>query len=177
MRMFPGARSVAIVPLMDAHKSRWFAAGFVWTKSRSRVFDRGELSYLKAFASATMAEVVRMDVLRENKAKEDVLGSLSHEIRSPLHGLFLGVELLHDSILTGFQVDVLRTVETCGRTLLDTLDHVGDDLLRYEKGACTDFCSCSISARLTTFCKSQNDDVHKQGSAELATMPKALKRE
>lgn len=123
-RMFPGARSVAIVPLYDAHKSKWFAAGFVWTKSRARVFDRGELSYLKAFGSATMAEVARMDVLRENKAKEDVLGSLSHEIRSPLHGVILGVELLHDSVLTGFQVDILSTVETCGRTLLDTLDHV-----------------------------------------------------
>lgn len=123
-RMFPGARSVALIPLLDAHKERWFAAGFVWTKSRARVFMPGELSYLKAFGSAAMAEVRRMDVLRENKAKEDVLGSLSHEIRSPLHGVVLGVELLHDSVLTGLQEDVLHTVETCGRTLLDTLDHV-----------------------------------------------------
>lgn len=124
MRMFPGARSVALIPLWDSHKERWFAGGFVWTKSRARVFSSGELSYLKAFGSAVMAEVGRISVLRESKAKEDVLGSLSHEIRSPLHGVILGVELLHDSILTGFQEDVLHTVETCGKTLLDTLDHV-----------------------------------------------------
>lgn len=124
MRMFPGARSVAVVPLWDSHKERWFAGGFAWTKSRARVFSPGELSYLKAFGSAAMAEVGRISVMRESKAKEDVLGSLSHEIRSPLHGVILGVELLHDSILTGFQEDVLHTVETCGRTLLDTLDHV-----------------------------------------------------
>lgn len=124
MRMFPGARSVALVPLWDPHKERWFAGGFVWTKARARVFSSGEFSYLKAFGSAAMAEVGRISVLRESKAKEDVLGSLSHEIRSPLHGVILGVELLHDSILTGFQEDVLHTVETCGKTLLDTLDHV-----------------------------------------------------
>lgn len=124
IRMFPGARSVALIPLWDSHKEQWFAGGFVWTKSPARVFIPGELSYLKAFGSAAMAEVARMDVLRESKAKEDVLGSLSHEIRSPLHGVILGVELLHDSVLTGFQEDVLHTVETCGRTLLDTLDHV-----------------------------------------------------
>lgn len=127
MWMFPGARSVALVPLWDARKERWFAGGFVWTKARSRIFTaQGEVSYLRAFGSATMAEAARIDVLRESKAKEDVLGSLSHEIRSPLHGVILGMELMHDSALTGFQEDVLHTVETCGRTLLDTLDHLLD---------------------------------------------------
>lgn len=137
MRMFPGARSVALIPLWDSHKERWFAGGFVWTKSRARVFSSGELSYLKAFGSAAMAEVGRMSVLRENKAKEDVLGSLSHEIRSPLHGVILGVELLHDSVLTGFQEDVVHTVETCGKTLLDTLDHVSPTSLVFSSASCS----------------------------------------
>lgn len=66
-----------------------------------------------------MSEVSRLDALRETKAKEDVLGSLSHEIRSPLHGIILGVELMHDSVMTGFQEDVLHTVEISGRTLLE----------------------------------------------------------
>lgn len=82
------------------------------------MFTAAELSYLKAFGSAAMAEVARVEVLRESKAKEDVLGSLSHEIRSPLHGVILGVELLNDSVMTAFQNEVLHTVETCGRTLL-----------------------------------------------------------
>lgn len=126
-RMFPGARSVALIPLWDSHKARWFAGGFVWTRSAGRTFSvQGELSYLQAFGSATMTEVARIDVLRESKAKEDVLGSLSHEIRSPLHGIIVGVELLHDSALTGFQADILHTVENCGRTLLDVLDHLLD---------------------------------------------------
>lgn len=124
-KMFPGARSVAVYPLWDSHKEKWHAGGFVWTRARSRIFTvSGELSYLRAFGSTVMAEVARIDVLRADKAKEDVLGSLSHEIRSPLHGVILGLELMHDTTLDSFQEDVLHTVETCGRTLLDTMDHV-----------------------------------------------------
>lgn len=124
-KMFPEAKCVAVFPLWDSHNGKWHAGGFVWTKSRSRVFTReGELSYLRAFGSTIMAEVARIDVLRADKAKEDVLGSLSHEIRSPLHGIILGLELMHDTPLSGFQYEVLNTVETCGRTLLDTMDHV-----------------------------------------------------
>lgn len=125
--LLKGATSVAMVPLWDPQRERWFSAGFVWTKSRSRVFTiQDELSWLKAFGAATMAEVARLEVIRENKAKEDVLGSLSHEIRSPLHGILLGVELMHDSVMTGFQKDIVHTVETCGSTLLDTMDHLLD---------------------------------------------------
>lgn len=125
--LLDGATSVAVVPLYDPQKEHWFSAGFVWTKSRSRAFTvQDELSWLQAFAAATMAEVARIEVLRENKAKEDVLGSLSHEIRSPLHGILLAVELMHDSVMSGFQKDIVHTVETCGNTLLDTLNHLLD---------------------------------------------------
>lgn len=124
-RIFPKARSVAIFPLRDSQKEKWHAGGLVWSVQPSRLFTvTGELSYLRAFGSAVMAEVTRIDVLRSDKAKEDVLGSLSHEIRSPLHGIILGLELMHDTALDTFQEDVLHTVETCGRTLLDTMDHV-----------------------------------------------------
>lgn len=126
-RLFPKSRSVAVFPLWDSHKEKWHAAGLVWTMASARMFTvTGELSYLRAFGSSVMAEVARIDVLRADKAKEDVLGSLSHEIRSPLHGIILGLELMHDTALDVFQQDVLHTVETCGRTLLDTMDHLLD---------------------------------------------------
>ncbi len=100
---FVGARSVALVPLWDSQKERWFAAGFVWTRTPTRVFTtQGELSYLKAFGMAIMAEVARIYALRASKAKADVLGSVSHELRSPLHGIVLGIELLNDTQLDAF---------------------------------------------------------------------------
>lgn len=144
-KLFPKSRSVAVFPLWDSQKEKWHAAGFVWTMAASRLFTMtGELSYLRAFGSSVMAEVSRIDVLRADKAKEDVLGSLSHEIRSPLHGIILGLELMHDTDMDVFQQDVLHTVETCGRTLLDTMDHV-----RGQRPICPLLCfQCCLLAKV-----------------------------
>jgi signal transduction histidine kinase len=126
-KIFPGARSVAFVPVWNPKKDRWYAGCLAFTNTPTRIFtDEGELSYLRAFGMLTMAETFRLEATLANKAKSDVLSSLSHELRSPLHGVILGVELLHDTQLDIFQGDVLHTVETCGRTLLDTMDHLLD---------------------------------------------------
>ncbi|KAF4907160.1 Peroxide stress-activated histidine kinase mak1 [Colletotrichum fructicola] len=130
MTLFSGARSVALVPLWDAQKQRWYSGGFVYTKTANRVLTiEGELSYLRAFGTVIMSEVAKHNARMVDKAKSDLLSSLSHELRSPLHGILLGAELMQDTPLNAFQGDVLHSVETCGKTLLDTMDH----LLDYSK--------------------------------------------
>lgn len=52
--------------------------------------------------------------------------SVSHELRSPLHGVLAGIELLQDSQLTPFQEEMALSVALAGRTLLDTVDHILD---------------------------------------------------
>lgn len=124
--LFPGARSVAVFPLWDQVKERWFAGGFIWTASSHRLFStEGELSYLRAYATTVMGEVHRLNALNSDQVKGDFLSSLSHELRSPLHGVIAAVDLLHGTTLDVFQGDAIHIVETSGRTLLDTLDHVG----------------------------------------------------
>ncbi|KAI3542556.1 hsp90-like protein [Colletotrichum filicis] len=128
--IFPGARSVAVVPLWDPSKERCFAGGFVWSKSAARILTpAADLPFLRAFGMVTMSEVIRLDAVLAEKAKTDILGSLSHELRSPLHGVVAAAELLHDTQLDAFQVDVIHTIEISGKTLLDTIDH----LLDYSK--------------------------------------------
>lgn len=128
--LFPGARSVALVPLWDARKEQWFAGSFMWTKSPARCFEfDGDVGYLRAFATSIMSDVGRLAAFASERAKSDLLGSLSHELRSPLHGITGAVELLHDTELSAFQAGLLQTMEICGRTLLDVFDH----LLDYSK--------------------------------------------
>ncbi|KAF7549636.1 hypothetical protein G7046_g8278 [Stylonectria norvegica] len=130
LEAFPGARSVAFVPIWDSRKERWYAGGFIYTHTPTRTFTvEGELSYLRAFGMLAAAEILRTDTLIADKAKSDALGSLSHELRSPLHGILLSAELLVDTDLSVFQGNVTHTLETCCRTLLDTIDH----LLDYSK--------------------------------------------
>ncbi|KAH6686477.1 histidine kinase G7 [Plectosphaerella plurivora] len=128
--LFPGARSVALVPLWDPYRDRWYAGGFIWSKSVGRILTTdADLPYLRAFGMITMSEITRLDVAIADKAKTDILGSLSHELRSPLHGVVAAAELMHDTNLDPFQVDVVHTIEISGKTLLDTIDH----LLAYSK--------------------------------------------
>ncbi|KAF4341315.1 nik-1 (Os-1p) [Fusarium beomiforme] len=130
LETFPGARSVAFVPIWDLRKKRWSAGGFIYTFNIKRTFTIDlDLSYLRALGMLAAAEAFKLETLASDKAKTDALGSLSHELRSPLHGAVLSVELLNDTDLTIPQQNIVRTIETCCRTLSDTIDH----LLEYSK--------------------------------------------
>lgn len=123
--LFPGARSVALFPLWDPARDKWHAGGFIWSKTPARILTTdADLPYLRAFGMITMAEINKLDAMIADKAKTDILGSLSHELRSPLHGVVAAAELLHDTQLDVFQMDVVHTIEISGKTLLDTIDHV-----------------------------------------------------
>lgn len=126
-KLFPGARSVAFVPLWDSHRNRWFAGSFVWTRTPTRIFTpENELAYLKVCGLTIMAEVTRLHIKAADKTKMDVLGSISHELRSPLHGVVGAVELLRQTPLDSSQEKTLRTIQISARTLLDTIDHLLD---------------------------------------------------
>ncbi|KAJ3579504.1 hypothetical protein NPX13_g1061 [Xylaria arbuscula] len=129
-KAFYGARSVVFVPVWDPVRKRWRAGCFAYTYDKTRFFtSKCDLSYLFAFATLAMAEIASHETNLANQAQSDVLGSLSHELRSPLHGIILGVEFLSDTSLSVFQGNLLHILETCGRTLSDTIDH----LLYYAK--------------------------------------------
>jgi signal transduction histidine kinase len=127
LQMLPGARSVVLCPLWDSHRERWFAGSFAWTTRSTRVLTRAEdLSYLAAFGNSIMAEVARLDTIAADRAKSDFISSISHELRSPLHGILASVEFLQDTAVDLFQNSMIDTIERCGRTLLDTIQHVLD---------------------------------------------------
>jgi hypothetical protein len=82
LEVFPGARCVALTPLWDSHRERWFSLGFVWTDNPRRVLTvESDLSYLTAFGNTIMAEIARLDSVAAKKAKADLLGSISHEVK------------------------------------------------------------------------------------------------
>jgi len=127
LQMLPGALSVVIFPLWDSHRERWFAGGFAWTTQSTRVPARAEdLSYLAAFGNSIMAEVARLDTRAADRAKSDFISSISHELRSPLHGILASVGFLQDTGVDLFQGGVVGAVKRCRRTLLDTIQHVLD---------------------------------------------------
>ncbi|RDL35459.1 ATPase of HSP90 chaperone topoisomerase II kinase [Venustampulla echinocandica] len=124
---FPGVRQLLFVPLWDAGRSRWLSGCFVWSTELSRVFSKqSELSFLTAFANSVMAEWSRIDTEIANRKKGDFIGSISHELRSPLHGILASAEFLSDEVQSTFETSMVETISSCGRTLLDTINHVLD---------------------------------------------------
>jgi signal transduction histidine kinase len=125
-KLFPGVRQILFVPLWDAAVSRWASGGFIWSISETRVFSKTDLGFLNVFGKTIMAECSRLDTRLADKQKADFIGSISHELRSPLHGILAGAEFLGETASTAFQKSLIETIEACGRTLLDTINHVLD---------------------------------------------------
>ncbi|THY93832.1 hypothetical protein D6C92_05179 [Aureobasidium pullulans] len=119
--IFPGVSSVIFLPIWNASSSRFSATVMLWDTTPLRHFDKAEdVTYLRAFFNSIMAETNRLETMAADQAKSSFISSVSHELRSPLHGVLGGVEFLEESNLDSFQKDMARSIKLAGITLLDT---------------------------------------------------------
>lgn len=147
--LFPGVRSLAFIGMWDNNRERWYAGSILWTCSAARVLSMEiELNYLLTFGYTIMSEVAASDIRLADSAKSTFISSISHELRTPLHGIlgksisqlsyfevasFLirpgSADCIQSTALNAIQSDLVDTIDTCGKTLLD----VFDNLLSYAK--------------------------------------------
>ncbi|RAH79983.1 sensor histidine kinase/response regulator [Aspergillus japonicus CBS 114.51] len=138
---YPEARSFIFLPLWNWNKSRWLAGTLIWTCDGERLFDQDDLHFLKVFGDSVICKYCQLDWTATEKSKSDLLSSVSHELRSPLHGMLTSTELLQSTGLESAQQDMVTMIETCGLTLLDTVNHLLDFTkinnltLAHKKGA------------------------------------------
>jgi signal transduction histidine kinase/CheY-like chemotaxis protein len=123
-KAFPDAASVIFLPLWDTDKSRWIAGLVIWT-SRYH-FKQQDLEYVRVFSGTIVSELAQIDRAATNKSKDDLLSSVSHELRSPLHGMLANFELLQSTNLDRTQHEMVEMIKTCGNTLLETMNHLLD---------------------------------------------------
>lgn len=119
-----GARSIIFFPLWDPQRDQWFAGGLAWTNDPTRILTPDDITYLSAFGSCIMTEKSRLDALTADRAKADFISSVSHELRSPLHGVLASAEALQETSTSYTQDDMIRTITVCGEVLLDTMDQM-----------------------------------------------------
>lgn len=120
-------RHLLFSPLWDAGSARFFSGCFAWATSPLQIFSvETELSFLVAFGNSVMAEVSRLATIAADQQKGDFIGSISHDLRSPLHGILASAEFLGETECDSFQTSLVDTIDSCGRTLLDTINHVLD---------------------------------------------------
>src|SRR5271167_356224 len=93
-----------------------------------------------------------------DRAKGIFISTISHELRSPLHGILASAEFLSDTRLDTLQRTFIDTIDSCGRTLLEVINHV------------LDFGKLTYIARL----KNKVSRPHIQRSTSKETVPIAI---
>lgn len=123
----PGVRSVFWFPLWDPNHDRWYSGSFVWSTSPTRVLCPVEdLTCLATFGNSIMTEVSRLSAQVLSKMKTNFISSISHELRSPLHGVLASVEFLRETDMSELQIEMVNNIHASGKILLDTINHVLD---------------------------------------------------
>ena len=117
--LFPGVRSFAIVGVWNQVSARWFAACVIWTYSPYRLLsDECELNFTMAFCDVLMAEIHRHEAQQSDKAKVSFISSISHELRSPLHGILGSAECIQEAKdLDATTGDLVNQIDVCAKTL------------------------------------------------------------
>jgi hypothetical protein len=123
-RCIPSAKSALFLPLWDWNKSRWLSGVLVWTASTFRALGPEELHYFKVFGDSLISELSRQHWASTERSKFDFITSVSHELRSPLHGILASAELLNATSLGPAQEEMVTMIEKSGLTLLDTTNHM-----------------------------------------------------
>jgi signal transduction histidine kinase/CheY-like chemotaxis protein len=124
---FPGSRCIALHGMWDYTRKRWAIAGLYWTYNPLKLIAKDtEMRFVAAFCDVIVAETKRLEVLATDKAKSDFISSISHELRSPLHGILGSCELLSDHGLDDTAKTFLVQINSCGRTLLEIIEHLLD---------------------------------------------------
>ncbi|WZH47828.1 Histidine kinase [Fusarium acuminatum] len=127
LKKIPGAKSVVFLPLFDYVEDKLVGGCFLWTSVPGRMMNLDEdLSYLRAFGNSITSQIGRINTKKNEAAKTTFIASMSHELRSPLHGILGAAEFLKDVVTDSYEAGLVNSIATCGKTLLDTLNHVLD---------------------------------------------------
>ncbi|KDR78910.1 hypothetical protein GALMADRAFT_224162 [Galerina marginata CBS 339.88] len=115
------------VPIFNIDKRPFALLCAYNTHDHAKRFLEGhELSYLRAIGVIILSAVLKRRMILADKAKGLFISNISHELRTPLHGILAAAELLSDSSLNHSQQSFLQTVQACGTSLVETVNHVLD---------------------------------------------------
>lgn len=84
------------------------------------------LQYMRSMGTIILSAVLKKDLMLADQAKSHFISNISHELRTPLHGILASAELLAETKLNTTQGSYLDTVEACGKSLLELVNHVLD---------------------------------------------------
>lgn len=148
----PGIQYLMIVPIFNIDKHPFALLCAYISNTTRRYLEGYELQFLRAIGVVILSAVLKRRMVLADKAKSNFISNISHELRTPLHGILAAAELLSDTPLDSNQQAFIQTVQACGNSLIETVNHV------------LDFTKLSGSA------KNNSENVIKLGQVDLAKL-------
>jgi signal transduction histidine kinase/ActR/RegA family two-component response regulator len=124
-RALPAARYVVFLPLWHFQRECWYAAALGWVEDPTRALGAADVALVAVFGNSVMVEVSRLEAMAARRAKFDFVASLSHELRSPLHGI-MGCSTMVREAIDPSLVSIMDTIDSHAATLLDTFNNLLD---------------------------------------------------
>ncbi|WFD26817.1 hypothetical protein MNAN1_001806 [Malassezia nana] len=125
-----GIVDTLLVPIMDAD-SQPFALLCCYSLYDHYAFILDQMvhtaiQHTRAIGYMIMDVIARQSVVLADRSKSSFISNMSHELRTPLHGILASTELLSDTSMNDMQRSYTHTIESCGRGLLELVNHVLD---------------------------------------------------
>jgi signal transduction histidine kinase/ActR/RegA family two-component response regulator len=123
-KFLPQARYILFVPLWHFQRGCWFTAMVGWVADTFQSMDMREVNLLAAFGNSVVSKVAFTEASTISRVKSDFISSISHELRSPLHGIMATAELMREQISDPSVIAMVDMIDSCGSTLLDTFNNL-----------------------------------------------------
>ncbi|PWN22719.1 hypothetical protein BCV69DRAFT_296699 [Microstroma glucosiphilum] len=126
----PNVSNLVLVPIFGLNKQPFALMCVYSALSRKgpalEDLQVSALQYIRSMGTIILSAVLKKDIMLADQAKSHFISNISHELRTPLHGILASAELLTDTKLNSTQGSYLETVEACGKSLLELVNHVLD---------------------------------------------------
>lgn len=125
-----GVNSLLLVPIFGLNKQPFaLLCAYIAGAGESIGLEELQVSglqYIRALGMIVLSATLKKDIMLADRAKSNFISNISHELRTPLHGILAAAELLNETKINATQGSYLETVEACGKSLLELVNHVLD---------------------------------------------------
>jgi signal transduction histidine kinase len=119
-----GPLQIIMAPMWAASHHDGPPCTISWTRGRVRSFEEDDVALLSAFCNSAVANLAQRDAILTMQTKSKFMESISHELRSPIHGILVSAELLDTQNLDEETRSLLSNIQLSGATLLDTMNQL-----------------------------------------------------
>lgn len=118
--MSSDAQNLIFLPVYHPQKRILLAAFFLWsTKGTPTLPLSANFTDLRAIGNCLSQHAAQ---ILTKKTEAGLLSNISHELRSPIHGVMGAAQFLQDAASTSYQTGLIDSILICSNTLLDTLN-------------------------------------------------------